>query len=473
MRVGGQTDGLVRIPGGTADHAGMGLLISPLLVLTCAHVVNAALGRDLASQVRPISSDTVDVLFPFALGSKPLKARVVDWAPPKEFSGDSALLELEHSAPADAGLGTFSVVAPDQLTGSKVSVFGQERGGEVGRHEPAVLANRVSGGWWEIDARQNPESIRPGFSGAPVFDEKRRAMVGIVTRVSKDPKRGRAYMIRTEQLLSDLPALKGEHNRTSFGSQMALRILTAIVSLICILFIMESTSNHDLLGIPFIANSSVLAGYFGLILVGFLAPVLAWLAWRHAMSYRARAWYQRVPAIGSPDPGSSLDNSRVVAAFTLALLLGLPIGSQAHFYRNAFGWFRDNTAYAIMIYESDFGIKANASGDSSRVCADSAKRICPHEDAGLWSLVIGENGESPFWDNRYHLADTGRPDLVEGGLPSVTFWPILAPTVLIALTILNLVFAAATIVDLFLPRRLRVYPRLPVQSAKAARVAPT
>lgn len=473
MKVGGQTDGLVRIPGGTVDHAGMGLLISPLLVLTCAHVVNAALGRDVASQVRPISSDTVDVLFPFALGSKPLKARVVDWAPPKEFSGDSALLELEHSAPADAGLGTFSVVAPDQLTGSKVSVFGQERGGEVGRHEPAVLANRVSGGWWEIDARQNPESIRPGFSGAPVFDEKRRAMVGIVTRVSKDPKRGRAYMIRTEQLLSDLPALKGEHNRTSFGSQMALRVLTAIVSLICILFIMESTSNHDLLGIPFIANSSVLAGYFGLILVGFLAPVLAWLAWRHAMSYRARAWYQRVPAIGSPDPASSLDNSRIGAAFTLTLLLGLPIGSQGHFFRNAFGWFRKNTTHSVMIYERKFGLESPRSSGTQVACADENRRICPHEDASLWRLVKGENGETAFWDNAYRLADTGGLVCSGGLCPSVTFWPVLAPTVLIVLTIVILVFSAATIVDLSLPRRLRVYPRLPVKPAKAARVAPT
>ena len=71
-------------------------LISPRHVMTCAHVVNEALGLPWDTSADPAEPVWVD--FPFAqAGSGPgLSARVVEWRPPSNApASDIAVLELE------------------------------------------------------------------------------------------------------------------------------------------------------------------------------------------------------------------------------------------------------------------------------------------------------------------------------------------------------------------------------------------
>jgi hypothetical protein len=58
---------------------GVGVLVGPQEILTCAHVVNSALGRDRRAQDQPAGEVTVE----FAAGDgPPLRARVQRWLPP-------------------------------------------------------------------------------------------------------------------------------------------------------------------------------------------------------------------------------------------------------------------------------------------------------------------------------------------------------------------------------------------------------
>src|ERR1041384_7158923 len=94
-------DALVRIgvPGGPI--AGMGVLVGERQVVTCAHVVNAALGRGHRSQQRPDRETTLQLVFPLVPGEPVRSATVVAWEPPlpSEFGGDVAGLLLNEDAP--------------------------------------------------------------------------------------------------------------------------------------------------------------------------------------------------------------------------------------------------------------------------------------------------------------------------------------------------------------------------------------
>ena len=56
--------------------AGLGLLVGASQLVTCAHVVNAAMGRGLREQAHPGESDLVQVEFPLLPGSPVRNARV-------------------------------------------------------------------------------------------------------------------------------------------------------------------------------------------------------------------------------------------------------------------------------------------------------------------------------------------------------------------------------------------------------------
>src|SRR5687767_8356614 len=73
--------------------AGMGIIITPRYVVTCAHVVNASLGRRPEMSAFPV--EKVEVRFPFA-GTATRTAEVIGWQPMNQCPEyDVAVLELE------------------------------------------------------------------------------------------------------------------------------------------------------------------------------------------------------------------------------------------------------------------------------------------------------------------------------------------------------------------------------------------
>src|ERR687894_47283 len=69
----------VRMRDAAGRTVGVGVLVGPREILTCAHVVNAALGRDRRAQDRPAGEITVE---PALADGLPLRARVRCWLPP-------------------------------------------------------------------------------------------------------------------------------------------------------------------------------------------------------------------------------------------------------------------------------------------------------------------------------------------------------------------------------------------------------
>jgi hypothetical protein len=190
---------LVRFPHGAAPAraAGVGFLVAERHILTCAHVVNLALGRDERAPDRPSEQDFVYVEFPLADGAI-CRAHVERWQPPPSSGisgGDIAgLIVVGGSLP--------SGVEPAQLTsgapaGCQVEVFGYPSG--VGRPDGVWASGRVlrevRKDLLQIDAdREGAWRAQFGFSGGPVIDRATGAVIGMFK--AADPYGGTATVTR-------------------------------------------------------------------------------------------------------------------------------------------------------------------------------------------------------------------------------------------------------------------------------------
>ena len=129
---------VVRILGPGGRPAGAGALVAARRILTCAHVVNLALGRDPGSREQPAEAVTVD--FPFAApglaarGGLGYQATVGFWLPPPRdgalgadvaglFLTDADAAELRRgrcrassrpTCPGQAGRSGCSVIRTDR-----------------------------------------------------------------------------------------------------------------------------------------------------------------------------------------------------------------------------------------------------------------------------------------------------------------------------------------------------------------------
>src|SRR5713226_8778652 len=129
---------IVRILGPDGRAVGVGALVAERHVVTCAHVVNTALGRDARDQGQPAGAVTLD--FPLAdsgrgTGKPPtLRATVERWLPPPRegAAGDdiAGLVLASGQAPEGTAAARLAVDAP--RPGRKVRVFGYPACGPTG-----------------------------------------------------------------------------------------------------------------------------------------------------------------------------------------------------------------------------------------------------------------------------------------------------------------------------------------------------
>ncbi|WP_345552638.1 trypsin-like peptidase domain-containing protein [Streptomyces lannensis] len=174
---------------GQARPVGAGVLITPRLVLTCAHVVNSALGCDRFSSALPSRGQAISVRLPHIDRDRELAGRVVPemWRPPRSRP------ELGHLAPPAVGMlpyyGDLAVLELDSeaLPGAEPAPFLPQRdGNEVvaqwasGHTLPTLRAMpRVSAHpWIALDVLGG--TVAAGFSGGPLWDRERQAVVGLV-----------------------------------------------------------------------------------------------------------------------------------------------------------------------------------------------------------------------------------------------------------------------------------------------------
>jgi hypothetical protein len=193
--------------------AGAGVLVAPRRVVTCAHVVAAALGLlDVPPTSPPRGTVSIDFpqqhLDPRAPGPRRAQVAAGGWFP-GNAAGDLALLDVLGEEPTPPP-------APLRLTGEptrrKIMVRGHPAGLESGVWARARLVG--PGGerpdWIQLDALTvTGKRIQRGFSGAGVWDEENEAVIGCVVAVDRAEQDRVAWMIPVELIVERWPELRG------------------------------------------------------------------------------------------------------------------------------------------------------------------------------------------------------------------------------------------------------------------------
>lgn len=195
---------VVRVSGTDGTVGGVGFLIAPDLVITCAHVVRDALGPPREHTGAPAGELTLDR--PLA-GPGRAAAEVAHWAPPRpDRTGDIAVLRLREPLP---GAVPLAMAEAGSLWGHPVRVLGLTRAfpdgvWQAGRLRGESAENRVL--LSAADRQGGP--LEHGFSGGPVWDEQAGAVVAMVV-VAEFSGARQSFAIPTESLVSEIPALAG------------------------------------------------------------------------------------------------------------------------------------------------------------------------------------------------------------------------------------------------------------------------
>jgi hypothetical protein len=186
---------IARIYEGDTDRAvGVGFWVFPGYLLTCAHVVNQALGWKDDAQGVPEEFIMLD--FPDLQHRQRLKGRVVHWLPiDPNWEGDIAVLEVEVPAvePMSLGLPTGQPLSVSGFPGeyNVLPILDDVKiaaGADLDRG--LVQLNTLTG------------RIQKGFSGSPVWEVQLGTVVGMVTLSDQDS--GAGWMVPAQILSQQL-----------------------------------------------------------------------------------------------------------------------------------------------------------------------------------------------------------------------------------------------------------------------------
>lgn len=197
---------------------GAGVLVAERLVLTCAHVVNSALGRDRFAQDTPGGGDPVTLRLPHVAAGRDLTGRVVRemWVPPRAtattsapvrpgqvpYHGDLAVLELDGVPPAGAEPAPF---LQHSYANETIALWASGNPLPTVRAVPRVSAPP----WIALDVLGGAE-VTEGFSGGPLWDRARQAVVGLVAAVHHAPEPAAPGAPPTTMYAISVPAIEAE-----------------------------------------------------------------------------------------------------------------------------------------------------------------------------------------------------------------------------------------------------------------------
>ena len=182
---------------------GLGFAVGPSHVVTCAHVINAALGRrDRVDGSRPRPDDSVRVRFP--LGGRPGEessrvGRVAGWLPDRmrvPDGDDLALLELSGGVPRHVPV--LHPMRPQRSM--RVQMWGPQQDRPGGGHVTGELLGEVGGGRMQVNAVGGRFRVRPGFSGGPVWETRTGGVVGVMQAFGSEADAVDAYLLGGGQI---------------------------------------------------------------------------------------------------------------------------------------------------------------------------------------------------------------------------------------------------------------------------------
>lgn len=184
---------------------GAGFLVADRYVLTCAHVVAAALTLPNNTEAAP--EQLVQLDFPLLTPGHKVEASVVFWLPVADTASceDIAVLKLLASAPANAA--SIGIASSSDAWGHPLRIFGFPKGHADGVWATATLRGEISKRWIQLDAKMGQDRpLEQGFSGSPIWDEQLNAVVGMTVAAEKDKQQSvtLAYMMPKEILRQPL-----------------------------------------------------------------------------------------------------------------------------------------------------------------------------------------------------------------------------------------------------------------------------
>lgn len=194
------TKGIVQILRHDGTVAGTGFIVSKNLIATCAHVVlEARAGPSDKVKVRFNNPDTTECNA-FVIPER--------WRSPDK--GDISILTFEEELPSEVEV--LLIGSSAGVTGHKVCTFGFPVVGDIkgiwGHGEVIGKVTERGNSLLQIDSNE----ITKGFSGAPLWDESRQRVIGIVVGTVKkdlfDKLQNVAFVIPSEILHSICPEIK-------------------------------------------------------------------------------------------------------------------------------------------------------------------------------------------------------------------------------------------------------------------------
>jgi cellulose synthase operon protein C len=170
------------------EPAGAGLLVSPRAIVTCAHVLQEALGVNPATLPEWSPVDVEVRLEPGKRARMQANVLLVQTEPTLNL----AVLSLAADANPEP------LVWGEPNVGRATHVFGYPGGlrpGSWSRYNE--VAGPVDDGWWMLEAGgQTSQKLAAGYSGAPVWDVAAEAVVGMLVQANaSDPPSGNAYFL--------------------------------------------------------------------------------------------------------------------------------------------------------------------------------------------------------------------------------------------------------------------------------------
>jgi hypothetical protein len=208
----------------------MGIIVGTRGIITCAHVINTALGADWWSSQ---SSSQVRVSFPFADGlcRDGLVSRDLWFPPGRENTPglhDLAVIRLLQDIPAGAGIARLK----QSVAGSEVKCYGfrgETYQGEWVSHPDGqwmvgTVIGPQPGGRSQLDGlRTTGARVERGFSGAGIYSPADDAIIGMVVESDRDAATRVAQFIDAAEIMA---VIESGADLNPFASRRAPAVVT-------------------------------------------------------------------------------------------------------------------------------------------------------------------------------------------------------------------------------------------------------